>query len=133
LGNPRARLGELLSRVVRGGHLSATLDSRRAFEESEISLICVGTPSNHNGSLDTQYVEKVCREIGLALSERDAYHVVVVRSTVLPGTVESKVILILEEFSGKRGTRLRHLHEPGVPPRGHGDRRLLRPELHRHR
>jgi GDP-mannose 6-dehydrogenase len=69
---------------------------------SDVSLICVGTPSNGNGSLKTQYVENVCREIGAALTEKQKYHLVVVRSTVLPGTVENRLIPLLEEHSGRQ-------------------------------
>ena len=70
--------------------------------ESDASVICVGTPSNGNGSLHLTFVEQVCREIGAALKNKKGYHVVVVRSTMLPGTVQDKLIVLLEEFSGKR-------------------------------
>ncbi|HEX3723144.1 MAG TPA: UDP-glucose/GDP-mannose dehydrogenase family protein [Nitrolancea sp.] len=93
-------LEELLQRVVRQGQLRATIDARQAVFDSDVSLICVGTPSNPNGSLNTRYVESVCQEIGLAINQKGGYHTVVVRSTVLPGTVEEKVVPILEEFSG---------------------------------
>ena len=93
-------LEDLLKTVVRDGKLRATIDARDAVLDSDISLICVGTPSNPNGSLNTRYVESVCREIGLAINQKGGYHTVVVRSTVLPGTVEEKVVPILEEFSG---------------------------------
>ena len=95
-------LDDLLSTSVEDGRLNATVDSEAAVHESEVSLICVGTPSNGNGSLGLQYVEKVCSEIGAALAAKPAYHVVVVRSTVLPGTVEERLIPILEGRSGKR-------------------------------
>src|SRR6185437_101499 len=93
-------LDEVLLSVVQAGKLRATVDSRQAVLESDVSLICVGTPSNSNGSLNTRYVESVCQEIGLAINQKGDYHTVVVRSTVLPGTVEEKVVPILEEFSG---------------------------------
>ena len=95
-------LGELMSEVVGSGLLRATTDSQEAVLDSDVSMICVGTPSNGNGSLDLKYVEKVCAEIGTALATKDDYHVVVVRSTVLPGTVHQRVVPILEERSGKR-------------------------------
>lgn len=95
-------LDDLLRDVVRTGALRASIDAQRAVRETDVSLICVGTPSNPNGSLNTRYVETVCQEIGLAINHKRQYHTVVVRSTVLPGTVNEKVVPILEEFSGRR-------------------------------
>ncbi len=95
-------LDELLRDMVRSGQLRASIDAQRAVRDSDISLICVGTPSNPNGSLNTRYVESVCQEIGLAINHKRGFHTVVVRSTVLPGTVNEKVVPILEEFSGRR-------------------------------
>jgi GDP-mannose 6-dehydrogenase len=95
-------LDELLRDVVRSGQLRASIDAQRAVRVSDISLICVGTPSNPNGSLNTRHVESVCQEIGLGINHKRDYHTVVVRSTVLPGTVNDKVVPILEEFSGRR-------------------------------
>ena len=95
-------LDGLLHGVTRIGQLRATVDAQRAVRDSDISLICVGTPSNANGSLNTRYIESVCQEIGLAINHKREYHTVVMRSTVLPGTVNEKVIPILEEFSGRR-------------------------------
>jgi len=93
-------LAELISKAVKNNFFSATVDAEMAVHNSDISLICVGTPSNENGSLDMRYVEKVCVEIGEALKSKQQYHVVVIRSTVLPGTVEEKMIPILEQASG---------------------------------
>jgi GDP-mannose 6-dehydrogenase len=95
-------MDRLISEGVQSGRLSATLDTRHAVMETNISLICVGTPSASNGSLDTTYVEKVAAEIGRILAVKDTYHVVVVRSTVLPSTVREKVIPLLEQHSGKK-------------------------------
>ncbi len=95
-------LDELMRTMVRSGQLRASIDAQRAVRDSDVSLICVGTPSNPNGSLNTRYVESVCQEIGLAINHKREYHTVVVRSTVLPGTVNEKVVPILEEFSGRR-------------------------------
>jgi len=95
-------LSDLISQAVESGHLQAGLDSRAAVQSSDLSLICVGTPSNDNGSLRLDFVENVCREIGSALAEKPDYHVVVVRSTVLPGTVEEKMLPLLEQYSGKK-------------------------------
>jgi GDP-mannose 6-dehydrogenase len=95
-------LDSLIREGVNKGHLRASLDSQSAVHESDISLICVGTPSNGNGSLNLQHVEGVCSEIGMALAAKQDYHVVVVRSTVLPGTIEQKLIPLLEQYSRRR-------------------------------
>jgi GDP-mannose 6-dehydrogenase len=95
-------LGEALQDVVARGRLRATTDTAEAVMASEISLICVGTPSRRNGSLDLSYVERVAKEIGTVLRTKDSYHVVVVRSTVLPGSTHGIVIPALEEASGKK-------------------------------
>jgi len=92
----------IIQRVVKSRKLVATTDEREGAEHSEISMICVGTPSNDNGSLDLSYVKKVSAEIGAGLREKEKYHVVIVRSTVLPGSVDGEIIPILEKTSGKR-------------------------------
>jgi GDP-mannose 6-dehydrogenase len=95
-------LGEALQDVVSKGRLRATTSTEEAVRGSEISLICVGTPSRRNGSLDLSYVERVAGEIGSVLRDKDDYHVVVVRSTVLPGSTHGIVIPALERESGKK-------------------------------
>jgi GDP-mannose 6-dehydrogenase len=94
-------MGELIEDVIKSGHLRATIDHTQAILGSDLSLVCVGTPSNPNGSLDLRHVEQVCREIGLGLREKKSHHTIVIRSTMLPGTVERVVIPILEESSRK--------------------------------
>lgn len=95
-------LEEALRAGLSAGRLRATTDSAEAIAASDVSLVCVGTPSRPNGSLDTSHVERVSREIGRALAGGSGYHVVVVRSTVLPGTTGDRIVPILEEASGKR-------------------------------
>jgi GDP-mannose 6-dehydrogenase len=97
-----AGLPEIISNVSAAGRLRATLATAEAVQQSQISLICVGTPSAANGSLKLDFVRKVCEEIGTALRQLNRYHVVVVRSTILPGTMRSVVIPTLEQASGKR-------------------------------
>lgn len=94
-------LDELIGKVVASGRLSATLDAEMAVRETDVSLICVGTPSNHNGCVNLQFIDGVCSEIGKSLGSKRSYHVVVVRSTVLPGTVLNRLIPILEQHSGR--------------------------------
>lgn len=84
------------------GSLIATTDGIRAARETDISLICVGTPSNDNGSLKLDYVKNCAKEIGEGLRERDDYHVVAARSTMLPGTVEDIIVKEIEDWSGKK-------------------------------
>jgi GDP-mannose 6-dehydrogenase len=94
-------IGELIAKHVAAGTLRATVDVGDAVNATDISMICVGTPSQMNGSLDLRFVRKVCEDIGLALRDKPGFHVVVARSTMLPGTMRDVVIPTLEEFSGK--------------------------------
>jgi GDP-mannose 6-dehydrogenase len=94
-------LDELMREQAARGALRATTSAAEAVAASEVSLLCVGTPSRRNGSLDLTYLGRVCEEIGDALRGKPSYHVVVVRSTVLPGTTNDLVIPTLESRSGK--------------------------------
>lgn len=95
-------IGEMIARNVAATRLSATTDVQQAVLNSEISLVCVGTPSQLNGNLDLSYVRRVCEEIGAALKNKDGFHVVVGRSTMLPGSMRNMVIPTLEASSGKK-------------------------------
>ena len=94
-------LDELIRDNAANGRLRATTSTKEAVDATDLSLICVGTPSRRNGSLDLSYLERVCEQIGEALANKPAYHVIVVRSTVLPGTTHGVVIPALERTSGK--------------------------------
>lgn len=95
-------LNELMKKGAEEGRIQATDNAADAVKNSEITFICVGTPSNSNGSLDLEYVRRVSENIGDALKSKDDYHVVVVRSTMLPGSTEEVVIPILEQTSDKK-------------------------------
>jgi GDP-mannose 6-dehydrogenase len=96
---------DLIVAVVNAQRLRATTDVASAIAGSDLSLVCVGTPSNHNGSLDLRHIKRVCQEIGAALEVKRGYHIVAIRSTMLPGTVADTVIPALEVYSGKRAGR----------------------------
>src|SRR5713101_4456054 len=96
------RVSDLVAECHHAGRLHATSDAVSAVLKTDISFLCVGTPSLRNGKLDLGHIEPVCREIGEALRKKDAFHLVVLRSTVLPGTAESIVVPTLEKASGKR-------------------------------
>ena len=95
-------LDELIQNAVANGSLRATTNTDEAVKATDLSLLCVGTPSRKNGSLDLSYLERVCEQIGTALKSKSDYHIVVVRSTVLPGTTHQIVIPTLERTSGKK-------------------------------
>ncbi len=95
-------IGEIIEKAVKNNLLRATTDVKQAVLDTDISLICVGTPSQLNGSLDLKYVRKVCEEIGQSIKDKPDFHVVVARSTMLPGTMNTLVIPTLEESSGKK-------------------------------
>jgi GDP-mannose 6-dehydrogenase len=95
-------LDELIRDNAASGALRATTSTAEAVQATELSLLCVGTPSRRNGSLDLSYLQRVSEQIGEALRDKDDYHVVVVRSTVLPGTTHEVVIPALEQGSGKK-------------------------------
>jgi GDP-mannose 6-dehydrogenase len=128
-------LDDLLRQNVEAGRLRATTKTAAAIADTEVSLLCVGTPSRRNGSLDLTYLTRVSEHIGAALRHKSSYHVVVVRSTVLPGTTHDVIIPALEHASGKKygdgfgvsvnpeflreGTALRDFRKPPMTLVGH--------------
>jgi len=98
-------LTELVGTSVAAGRLRATVACPEAVRGTELGFVCVGTPSQTNGSLDLTYLRRVGEDIGAALRERDGFFVVVLRSTVLPGTTQEVLVPILERASGKRAGR----------------------------
>jgi GDP-mannose 6-dehydrogenase len=96
-----AEINEIIGSSTRSGKLQATDDPAFAISETELSFVCVGTPSQPNGNLDLRFIRRICEQIGGALRHKSARHTVVIRSTILPGTMRTIVIPILQEFSGK--------------------------------
>ncbi len=96
-------LGDLVAKNLT--RIVATTDTRRAVQETDITFIAVGTPSRPDGSIDLAYIESACRDIGRVLKEKESFHTVVVKSTVLAGTTEGIVKRTLEEASGKTALR----------------------------
>jgi GDP-mannose 6-dehydrogenase len=94
-------IGDIISEQRSSGNIHGTVDSNYAVQHSEISIICVGTPSTNNGHLDLSAVYKVAEEIGVGIRSKNSFHLVIIRSTVLPGTNE-KITKIIEKISGKK-------------------------------
>lgn len=95
-------LEDLIAKNVKSGKLRATLDCAEAVNNTDISMICVGTPSNADGSLKLDYVEAVCKEIGQIIKTKNEFHTVVLRSTCVPGTARNIAVPALEAASGKK-------------------------------
>lgn len=95
-------IGELVKKVVDAGKLRAVESAQEAINASEISFVCVGTPSRPNGSINIAYLQRVSEEIGKSLAAKNGYHLIVARSTMLPGSMESVIIPLLERASGKK-------------------------------
>jgi GDP-mannose 6-dehydrogenase len=123
-----AGMRELVADGNRGCRLHATVDPTEAVLQSEISFVCVGTPSLRSGKLDLSHIEKVSREIGIALKQKKSGHTFVLRSTVLPGTTETIVSPILERASGRRsGTDFTIVYNPEFMREGSAVSDFLQP------
>ncbi len=97
-----ARVADLIAEANRACRLHATIDATQAVLDTDVSFVCVGTPSLRNGKLDLRHIEDVARQIGAAIRQKKSPHVFVLRSTVLPGTTETIALPILEKESGKQ-------------------------------
>lgn len=95
------QIDELISEVVAAGRLQVSDDPAAAVHDTDATIVCVGTPSGAGGGLSTEYLERASAEIGEALATKDGWHVIVYRSTMVPGTCEKLLIPILEQTSGK--------------------------------
>lgn len=94
-------LDEILARAVKSGRLRATTDGQQAVLDTDASFICVGTPSDDTGAVGLKYVRAVCGDIGVALAQKPSFHSVIIRSTIVPGTMDEVCIPVLEEASDK--------------------------------
>ena len=95
-------IGEIIAKAVTEKRLWATISVADAISDTELSIVCVGTPSERNGSLDLKYIRNCCEEIGQAIRNKSSWHNVTIRSTILPGTMRNIIIPMLEESSGKK-------------------------------
>lgn len=95
-------LPDLIKRVVEKKTLKASIDRVKAIQESDVTLICVGTPSNADGSCDLKFVESAARDIGQALAKKEGYHLVVAKSTIVPETTRKIIKTIVEKESKKK-------------------------------
>ena len=136
-----AGLPELIDRAVTNGRLSATVDPAEALQDANISLVCVGTPDKGNGNPLLTAVSQSCRDIGQQLPHMDTYHVVVIRSTILPGMMDRMVIPTLQELSQlqagqdfgvcfnpeflREGSSIYDFHHPPFTLIGAGDERAF--------
>lgn len=98
-------IGEIIEATVRSGHLRATQDPIAAVHGTDLSFVCVGTPSQPNGNLDLRFIRRICEQIGHALQTKTDRHTVVIRSTILPGTMKKVVIPTLDEIWNAQPTR----------------------------
>ena len=133
-------LSALTAKVVANGNLRATQDIVDAAMNSSLSFVCIGTPSKKDNGLDLQYIERFCEDMGHVLKEKNDYHILVFRSTMLPGSIRNVVIPILEKYSGKKegdtfsvcinpefmkeGTAIHDFHYPPLSVVGTSDPRV---------
>ena len=94
-------IADFIAKAQSQGLLKATASSEEGIHNTDVSFVCVGTPSHANGSLDLSHLKRVCEDIGAALKTKKTSHTIVFRSTTLPGTTEEVAIPILEKHSGR--------------------------------
>ena len=93
---------ELISDGVKSGKISGSTDHYNAVMKTDVSMVCVGTQSKPSGELDLSYVLRVCESIANAIKDKNSYHLIVIRSTVIPCTSEEKIIPLIEQISSKK-------------------------------
>jgi GDP-mannose 6-dehydrogenase len=95
-------LGPLIAQAVASGNLVASLNGAQAVADTDASYVCVGTPSTADGAVGLDFVAGACRDIGQAIAQKSSFHSVIIRSTIVPGTMENTCIPLLEAASGKK-------------------------------
>ena len=116
---------ELTRAVMRGGSVNVTDSVRDAILATDMSFVCVGTPARQNGNQDLAAISRIAEQIGAILPEKSTRHVIVIRSTVKPGTLDEVIKPAIEAASGlARGARFQPVLPAGVPARRHVDQRL---------
>ncbi|MEM7082331.1 MAG: nucleotide sugar dehydrogenase [Pseudomonadota bacterium] len=93
---------ETMAEAVGSGRVHVTKECDEAMNATELSFVCVGTPSKKNGDQDMTAILRLSEQMGEALRKKDAFHTIVIRSTVRPGTVLQKIEPLLEKHSGKK-------------------------------
>lgn len=94
-------LDKLIKESVENKKLFATDDIDSAVNKTEISLVCVGTPSSPEGQINLNHVINVCKDIAISLKSKKSNHIILIRSTIVPGTIENKLFPLVEKYSGK--------------------------------
>jgi len=95
-------IDDLIKKMVHGNHLVATTERNEAVKHSDVTFVCVNSPANRNGSVNLDNLIRVCKSIAIAMARKDKYHLVVIRTSILPRSMDEVVIPVLEVFSGKR-------------------------------
>lgn len=114
-------IDKYIEEAVRKRRLRVTTDAKEAIANSQISIVSVGTPSNDDGSININFTRAVCEEIAKHLKDKKDYHLIVFKSTLFPGTVENKLIPLIEKRAGKKaGADFGVVHNPEFLREGSG-------------
>ena len=95
-------LDSLLKKAFKQNNFIASTNWQKTVKQTEIGIVCVGTPSKNNGSIELKHIKNVCEQLSKALKQKSGYFLVAIRSTIPPGTIERLVIPVLEAESGKK-------------------------------
>jgi len=121
---------DYINKAVKLGLLKTTTEVKYAIDNSDVSLISVGTPCKENGEIDPGFTEKVCEDIAAALKEKEVYHVLAFKSTLFPGTIENKLIPLIENISRKKaGKDFGVCHNPEFLREGSGMEDFFHPPV----